>query len=294
MTDSTGARGALLAFVAYASLSFGDAAVKGIGSNLPVFEIGFFASLFGALAVFFMRPGNERWREAFRMRHPWLVQARCLTGLSAGLLGIIAFTTIPFAEAYALIFLAPFVVILLSILLLGERIGWLGWVAVCAGLLGALLVIRPGIKVLEWGHLAALGVAVMSGTTVIILRRIAATERRISLLGMPYFYAVVLFGIATIPVFRMPNALEFAMMAGAGLLSALGQLALLTAAKHAPASVVGQAQYSQLLWAVLIGAVVYAEYPDAIAVAGLVIIAAAGILNVLRSRKAAPVPPAIP
>ncbi|WP_309083730.1 DMT family transporter [Chelativorans sp.] len=293
MNGVTPMQGALLAFVAYASLAFGDALIKGIGSRLSVFEIGFFAACSGTLAILFMRPGGERWSDFFRLRHPWLVQARCATGLGAGLLGVYAFTTIPFAEAYTLIFLAPFVVILLSILLLGERVGWVGWLAVAAGLLGALLVIRPGVKALEWGHLAAFGVAMLSGMTVIILRRIAGAERRISLLGMPYFYAVILFGLAMIPDFRTPSPVEFALMAGAGLLSASGQLALLTAAKYAPASVVGQAQYSQLLWAVLIGAVIYAEYPDALAIAGLAVIAAAGILNVLRSRRIAAPPAAI-
>jgi drug/metabolite transporter (DMT)-like permease len=173
----------------------------------------------------------------------------------------------------------------------------LGWLAVAAGAIGAFLVIRPGVRELEWGHLAALGVAVCSGMTVTILRRIAGAEKRISLLGVPFAYAIAFNAIAAIPGFRLPSTMELALMAVAGLLGALGQLALLNATKLSPASTVGQAQYSQLVWAVLIGAAFYHELPDAIAIAGLFVIAAAGVGTIIASRGrtvVTPVPTTVP
>jgi drug/metabolite transporter (DMT)-like permease len=297
MKASTALQGTILAFMAYALLAFGDAVIKALGSTLSIFEISLFVGLFASAAVLFMRPKHERWRDVLRMKHPWLVQARALTGLGAGLLGVYAFTTIPFAEAYALIFMAPFVVIVLSTLILKERIGMLGWLAVIGGAVGALLVIRPGVRELEWGHLAALGVAICSGMTVTILRRIAGHEKRISMLGVPFAYSLVFNAIAATPGFRMPSIIELVFMAASGLLGALGQLALLNATKRSPASTVGQAQYSQLVWAVLIGAAFYHEFPDGIAVAGLIVIAMSGVATILASRgkkAATPVPVPVP
>lgn len=285
MNLPTPALGALLALGAYALMAFGDALIKGAGPGLSVFQIGFFVGTVSVIATLFMKPAGERWREVFAMRHPWLVLARSLTGMGAGFLGIFAFTTIPFAEAYALIFMAPFVVVLLSIVLLGERLGALGWGAVIAGAVGAFLVIRPGFREIEPGHLAALGVAVCAGLTLIILRRIAGTEKRTSILGVPIFLAVAVSAVGSVPGFQLPGAGQYAFLVASGVLAALGQLALLGASRRAPASAVGQAQYSQLVWAILIGAAFYNEVPDLLSVLGMIVIVAAGLVTVLSSRR---------
>ena len=90
----------------------------------------FFSTLAAGVFLLFGRPRQERWRDFLRMRRPWLVQARAVSGLGAGLLGIVAFTSIPFAEAYALIFLSPFFIALLSALVLGEPVGGWRWATV--------------------------------------------------------------------------------------------------------------------------------------------------------------------
>lgn len=286
-------QGVLLGFAAYAGMAWGDGIIKGLGTRLSIFEIGLIFSVFAAFATFFMRPKHERWRDVFTMKHPWLVVARALTGVSAGLLGVYAFLTIPFAEAYALIFMAPFIVMLLSILLLKERVGWGGFTAMAAGFAGVLLVIQPGLRTIELGHLTALGAAVSAALTVIILRRIGRTEKRTSLLGIPQLLALAINGVGAAVSFVAPTFMELAMMAVAGLLGALGQLALLSATRRAPANAVGQTQYSQLIWAVLIGALFYAEYPNWIAIIGLVVIGAAGLMTIAeqRARKRDAEPP---
>ncbi|HTN63384.1 MAG TPA: DMT family transporter [Devosia sp.] len=277
------AQGALLALAAYAFMACGDALIKGAGPGLSVFEIGLYVGTISMIATLFMRPRGERWRDVLLMRHPWLVLARSLTGMGAGFLGIFAFTTIPFAEAYALIFMAPFVVVLLSIILLGERISALGWGAMIAGGIGAFLIIRPGLRQIEPGHLAALGVAVCAGLTVVILRRISGTEKRTSLLGVPMILSVMVSAAGSASDFTMPHLGQYAFLVASGVLAALGQLALLGASRRAPASEVGQAQYSQLIWAMLIGLAFYGETPDALTLAGIAIIAMAGVVTVLSS-----------
>ena len=113
-------KGILLGFLAMAIFSCGDAAVKAIGDRMTVFEIAFFATLFACVALPFVRQPHERWRDMFRMHRPGLVMVRTVAGVLAGVFSILAFTTLPFAEVYSLIFLSPLFVTILSIPFLGE------------------------------------------------------------------------------------------------------------------------------------------------------------------------------
>ncbi len=129
-------KGFLLGLLAYASFSWGDATIKSLGAQVTVFEIGFFSILSSAAIIFFTKPREERWREFWRMSRPFAVHGRAISGLLAGILGIYAFTTLPLAEAYALIFLSPLFVTILSAVVLKEDIGLWRWSAVFAGIIG--------------------------------------------------------------------------------------------------------------------------------------------------------------
>ena len=178
-------RGIVLGFLSYAVFSWGDAAVKALGGRLPVFEISFFVTLFALIALPAVRPRHENWRDMFRMHRPGLVLLRSVSGMTAGILGVLAFTTLPFAEAYALIFLSPIFATLLSVIFLGERIGWRRSLAIVVGFAGVLIVVRPGFRELQVGHFAAIAVALCAAITVIVLRTLGPTEKRITLMGVP-------------------------------------------------------------------------------------------------------------
>ena len=183
--------GILLAFLAYAVYSWADAAVKALGGELSVFEIGFFLALVSSICIVATTPKEENWRHFWRMKRPWAVQTRAISGATASVLSVIAFTTIPLAEAYALIFLAPFFVTLLSLLVLKEQVGPWRWFAVLAGFAGVLLVVRPGFRELEPGHFAALGIALLAAISVILMRSLSAHETRTTMLGFLMLYAVL-------------------------------------------------------------------------------------------------------
>ncbi|MER9000875.1 hypothetical protein NKJ52_19210 [Mesorhizobium australicum] len=86
--------GILLALIAYASYSGSDAVIKSLGGQFTVFEIGFFSTLFAGCFLFFSRPANERWRDFWRAKRPWAVQARAWVGIESGVLSVYAFTTL--------------------------------------------------------------------------------------------------------------------------------------------------------------------------------------------------------
>lgn len=277
--------GILLAFFAYASFSWGDATIKALSGQLSVFEIGFFTTLFCGFFILFSKPQEERWRDFWRMKRPWAVQARACSGIGAGILGIYAFTTIPLAEAYALIFAAPLFVTVLSAILLTEKIGPWRAFAVVAGFAGVMLVVRPGFRELHAGHLAALGVAFLAGATIILLRSLAGRERRTTMLGVMICYGLVFNGVAaTATGIALPSPPQLGLLVVTGGFAAPGQIALLAATKHAPANQIAPTHYSQIVWAVLIGALFFHEYPDFLALVGLSIVGGAGLLTLAREK----------
>lgn len=277
--------GVLLALLAYATFSWGDACIKASRGGMSVFQTGFLVTLAAAIFLYFVHGPEERWRDFWRTKRPWMVQARALSGSGAGILGVYAFTTIPMAEAYSLIFLSPFFVTILSILILKEQIGPWRWGAVIAGFAGVLLVVRPGFRELSSGHLAALGIAFLAGTTVILLRSLSQSEKRTTILGVMILYALIINGIgAVVTGITMPSWRELALVLAAGAFSAMGQVLMLKAMKLAPANQVAPTQYSQIAWAAAIGAAVFGERPDALAIVGLVIVTMAGLLTVLREQ----------
>ena len=138
--------GILLGFLGYFVYACSDALVKAVGGQISVFEIGFFSSLFAFLPALFTKDRADSWRSVLVPRRPKLVLLRMTSGTIGGILSIVAFTTLPLAEAYALIFLLPIFVTILSRLILKEQVGWKRWSAVIVGLVGVMLVVRPGFR----------------------------------------------------------------------------------------------------------------------------------------------------
>lgn len=275
----------LLALLAYAVWAWGDGFTKSLGGELPVFEIVFFISSFSALTIILTRPREERWRDFWRMERPWVIQVRAAAGVISGFCGVYAFTTIPLAEAYALIFLAPLFITVLSVVVLRESVGPWRWAAVVAGFAGVLLVVRPGFRELHLGHLGGLTVASMFAISQILLRSLASRERYTAMFGTGFLYNITAYGIVAFAVgFVVPDLSQLARLATIGICSASGQIILLRVARFAPANVVAPMHYSQIGWAVLIGAVFFDEVPDGLAFVGLAVLAGAGLLTLLREK----------
>ncbi|HTO29138.1 MAG TPA: DMT family transporter, partial [Devosia sp.] len=215
---------------------------------------------------------------------PWLVHLRCATAISGTACVMYAFTHIPFADVYAIGFLTPIVVTLLGVLVLKEHVALHRWLLLIISFLGVVLVIRPGVRDLQLGHLAIFCSVFFGGITTIILRHVAPKERRVSLVGLQVLYSGLFNGLMMIPTFVVPSPQQLGVFLGIGLIGGTGGLLLIAAAKRTPANLVAPVQYSQLIWAIVFGALFFGEYPDYVAVIGLVIVLTAGLANVLTEK----------
>ncbi len=199
--------------------------------------------------------------------------------------GFYAFTALPLAEVYALLFAMPLLITALSVPLLGETVRAQRWAAVIVGLIGVLIVLRPGVTELTLGHAAALTAAFANSLSTILVRKLGGKERPAVLILYPMILSMMAMSM-TLPVFYVPvELLDLGLMAAIGFLSVIAQFLTISAYKAAPAAVVAPLQYSQILWASLFGMLFFSETPDFYVGLGSAVIIASGIFVVWRESR---------
>ena len=270
--------GVLLAILSYAVYAWADAIIKGLGHSIGIFEIGFAYTAVSLIPMVLAKPAHERLRDTFRFRHRWLMPAILLLRVISSVSVTYTFTAIPLAEAYCIVFLIPVFITILSVVVLKENVGIERWLLVLASFAGVLLVVRPGFRALEPGHIAALICAFADAGATILTRFVSRDERRITLFVAPTlctmsFNAVMLLATG----FKVPDPLELVMLVVCGLLCGVGYALYVTAVSTTLASRVAPMLYSQIVWALILGAAFFHEIPDGLALAGLAVIVIAGI-----------------
>ena len=274
-------KGALVALLSFAIYATSDATVKSLGGIYSPFQLIFFTQLFSFPLVMLMmisdpKPGN------LRPVHPWWVALRTASAVIAGFCSFFAFSNMPLAQVYAIIFASPLIITLLAIPVLGEKVGVHRLGAVIVGLVGVIVVIRPGSSALSAGHIAALGAAFAGGFNSIIVRKIGNEERPVVLLLYPMIANFVLMACA-LPFVYIPMPIEHLASVGAlSVLGWLGGLFIIRAYRLGEAVIVAPMQYSQIIWATIYGYLFFNEMLDGGTILGTAIIIASGLYIVLR------------
>ena len=274
-------RGALTALVAFGLYSTHDVVVKVLGHHYSSFQIIFFSALlsFPVVSILLM---SDKTDGNLVPRHPWWSLARSLTGVATGAMAFYAFSVLPMAQCYAMLFAMPLLITLLSVPMLGEKVGVHRGIAVAVGLLGVLIVLRPGAEPLSLGHLAGLGAAVCGALSSVIVRKIGKDERSIVLMMYPMLASVVLMGLVMPFVYRPMPIEHLGMQAVVAVLGMCGAFLSILAYRAAPAVVVAPMQYSQILWAAVYGWLFFDEDIDRYTAIGAGVVIASGIYIVLR------------
>lgn len=272
--------GVLFGFLSYSLYAVGDAITKGFSGQVTVFELLFFINAAAVIPGMIAKPKTERWRDTFVLNAPLLMHARALSFAIATLAFTYALTTIPFAETYCLAFLAPLFVSLLSVIVLKEKVSLVRWILVGLSFVRVLIVVRPGFRELQLGHLAALVCAVSAATATTLLRLLSGKEKQFSIIAMNGAYQVTSSGLLMLTGFVALGWMELGRLLAVGLLGGVAQILLIRGLQRAPASHVGPTQYVQLLWGVIFGAAFYHETQDQAGYVGLALLAVAGVATI--------------
>jgi len=281
-------RGVVLMLAAVLCFALLDATSKHLSQtfNVPLLVWARYA-VHCLLMIAFLGPSHGS--RLIATSRPFAQVARALLLVAVTGFAMAAFRIMPLAETTALIFVTPLIVALLAGPFLGEQVGGVRWLAALIGFGGMLLIARPG------GTLAAEGIlytgiaAVCYAVYQIQTRKLAATERPMTMVFYTALVGTVAMSLALPWIWQgpAPNAIETIMIASLAIYGGTGHFLLTHAFRHAPASTLAPFLYAQLIWASLLGWMFYDQWPDALAIAGMVVIVASGIAVALVERAGA-------
>jgi drug/metabolite transporter (DMT)-like permease len=276
-------RGIALMLAALAFFSCSDAASKLMTASLPAVEIAWlrfcvFTLLMLGATVF------SGGREALRSRRPGLQALRALGVMGSSILFIMGLAFLPMAEATAISFVSPLMVTALSIPILGEVVGWRRWSAVAVGLMGVLIVVRPGTGAFDTAAIFPLLSAASWAVALVVTRKMSGADG--PLVALTYAATVGLLVTSAIVPFEWvnPGWREIGLALVTGGASTIAQWLVVLAFQKARASVLAPFSYSQLVWSGLLGFLVFGSVPDGWTLIGAAVIIASGLYTAHRER----------
>lgn len=281
---SPNVRGSLFALIAFAVFSTHDVIIKVLGGSYSPIQIVFFSVLlsFPLATVMLMRDSTA---DTLIPRHPWWLALRTVAAVVTGVSAFYAFSVLPLAQTYAIIFASPLLITMLAIPVLGEKVGLPRWMAVLVGLAGVMVVLRPGETDLTLGHLAALAAAVGGSVAAIVVRKIGSVERPVVMLLYPMVVNfIVMAGL--LPFVYKPMPVEhLGMLAIIAIFAWTASRLIIAAYQSGEAAIIAPMQYSQIIWASIYGYFFFDESIDQPTAIGAGIIIASGLFIVLRESR---------
>lgn len=261
-----------------------SALVKLLGEGYPVQQILLFRFGFAALTFAFLVPGSGG-MATLKTDRPIDHAIRTGSGIIALSTFFFAITAIPIADATAISYAAPVFIVVLSIVFLGERIGIQRWLAVIVGFVGMILIAKPGVVTLDIGYIAAIVSAVTSAMVAVWLRRLAPTEKTVTI-GLYYnVTGTVVIGLWVVSTgWITPDPVDLALMVLLGVIAGPQQYLFAASYRFAEASLLAPIDYAILIFAAAIGYLFWGEVPSLTTWIGCAIITGSGIFVAYRER----------
>lgn len=284
----------MLAFCVLAPL--GDSIAKALGGDV---SLGMLLLVRFAVQALILLP--VVWWTGIGLRLPagtmWLTVMRTILHIIGIGLMFSALRYLPLADALAIAFIMPFILLLLGYFVMGEEVGTQRMAAVVVGFGGTLLVIQPNFAEVGLPALLPLGVAVIFALFMLVTRKIAKQIDPVKLQAVSGLQAsliliplMVMFPDGTITALGMPDGPTAALLLLLGGLGTAAHLAMTWSLRFAPASTLAPMQYLEIPFGTLIGWLVFRDFPNGMAAIGIIITIAAGIYVIARERRLSQAP----
>ena len=278
-------RGIALFLAATTLFAVADTIAKYLTAELPIVQINWMRYLiFAGMALLL---STRSAGPTFRVQRPRLQLLRGVCVVSSSVLFIFGIREMPLAEAASIGFVAPLLITVLSIPLLGEVVGIRRWAAVVVGLIGVLVVIRPGTSAFQPAALLVVASASCWSLGLVLTRKMSGSERAATTLLWSACTGLVLLSVLLPFNFKMPTPAQMGLALVQGMLSSVGQWMVIQAHRMAPASTLAPIIYVQLIWSTIAGYIVFAALPDGWSMLGAAIIIASGLYTAHRERARA-------
>lgn len=286
MARSDNLTGALLMMASMAAFTLNDTMMKTVGDDIPLFQLLFLRGMLTTLAVAVMA-----WRmRALRFRLPrrdWVLLGwRTLAEIGVAYFFLTALFHMPIANVTAILQAMPLTITLAAALFLGEPVGWRRLVAIVAGFVGVMLIVRPGAEdftVYSLYALAAVGFITVRDLTT----RVLSADTPSMLVTLLTSVAVmVVFGLASAASPWVPmDGRSMGLTAGAAFMVIGGYLFSIMVMRVGEIGFIAPFRYTGLVWALLLGWAVFGEWPSALTLLGAAIVAGSGIFTLYRESR---------
>ena len=253
-----------------------DASAKFVTNELSLWMVmwGRYLFHFLLIAVFFLRgtPGKIIKTQNLKMQI-----LRSFMIFSAGITFWAGLMYLPLADCTVMAFISPLLVTVLAVLFLGESFGSHRWKVVILGLVGVLIVIRPGMGIVSWAMVLPLMAAAFYATLQITTRVLGQQDTALTTLFYTSICGVVFSSVMVVFFWQSPTLYQWLMLVWLGLIGASGHFFMIKAFERAPASLLAPFDYTTLVWATLLGYFIFGDLPDGWTILGAVIIVFSGI-----------------
>jgi drug/metabolite transporter (DMT)-like permease len=263
-----------------------DALGKYLTADYSVSQITWARSVFHMLLLPVLLGTWRVWTLA-RTQQPLLQLGRSVLLLACSYFFFLAVKFIPLADATAISFLSPLFVTVLSIPLLGERVGPRRWAAVIIGFASVLLIIRPGLGSIHWAASLPMVVALCFAFCQVSTRLLSRTDGSVTTLFYSGLVGAVVMSAVVPFEWRSPDLEGWTLMVALGLAGSLSHYLMIRAFTIGPASLLAPFGYIQLAWSTLAGLMLFGDFPDAITLLGIALIAGSGLYVLYRERRLA-------
>ena len=276
--------GILLMVGAIATFTIIDACAKYLVGSVPPMMVVF--ARYGLSLLYVV--GLMWWTGSltFKSRHPWLQILRGFLLFASTLMNFMALQYLRLDQTSAIFFSNPLWVCALSPFLLGERIGPRRWVAVIVGFLGVLLIIRPGADHFHWAMMLSVTVAIAASLYQIITRKIGGRDPALVSLLLPSMVGTALAMPLGVANWYVPAWGLVGLMLLMGVAGGLGHHLLIKAHTLAPAPTLAPFVYTQIIWMIIVGFVVFGDVPDIHTLIGASIVVSSGLYVYYREQAA--------
>jgi len=266
--------------------------IRGFGDTVPVGQVVFFRSAFAIVPVVIIYAARRELMTAVRTGRPFGHVGRGIISVFGMFLSFASLVRLPLVDATAISFASPLITVALAAMILKERVRIYRWSAVVIGFVGVIVMLAP---FLEIGHAAASGPAIgavfalaaafCNAGTVIQTRRLTDSETTSAIV---FYFSLfcALAGALTLPfAWHQPTTKELIELMAIGVLGGVSHILLTESYRFAPASLLAPFDYTAMVWAFVLGYLMFGETPTPLVFLGAVIIAAAGLFVIWRERR---------
>lgn len=289
MSDTTAPRAGhaiALMILAMCLMASMDATSKWLVEDLAIPQIllvrfGIFLIVALALA------GRRGFARTIRSERPGLQIIRSVVMLAEITVFIWAFSLLPLADVHAIAAISPLMATALAVPLLREKVSWHRWCAVVIGFIGVLIIVRPGSGVMGWAALVPLLAAFLWALLQVLIRKVGLEDSVETTALYSAAIAVVVMALFAPFTWQAPTPEQWGLLVLTGSLGSAGLLVLFKALQLGAASALQPFSYSMVLWATVLGFLIWGHFPDAWTLTGVAIVVAGGLYAFSRERAAA-------